>query len=65
MVGSTNSLVATSPGPRLALMALRCLGYPDDHPEVQGQWRELEALEIEEGDTLRVQTPGGGGWGAG
>lgn len=38
-----------------ALMAMRCLGYPDDHPEVLGQWRELEAFEIEEGDTLRLQ----------
>jgi squalene-hopene/tetraprenyl-beta-curcumene cyclase len=38
-----------------ALMAMRCLGYPDDHPAVLGQWQELEAFEIEEGDTLRVQ----------
>jgi squalene-hopene/tetraprenyl-beta-curcumene cyclase len=38
-----------------ALMAMRCLGYGDDHPEVQGQWREIEAFEIEEGDTLRLQ----------
>jgi squalene-hopene/tetraprenyl-beta-curcumene cyclase len=38
-----------------ALMAMRCLGYADDHPEVIGQWRELEAFEIEEDDTLRVQ----------
>lgn len=38
-----------------ALMAMRCLGYPDDHPEVRGQWAEIEAFEIEEGDTLRLQ----------
>lgn len=38
-----------------ALMAMRCLGYPDDHPEVLGQWREIEAFEVEEGDTLRLQ----------
>lgn len=38
-----------------ALMAMRCLGYPDTHPEVLGQWREIEAFEIEEGDTLRLQ----------
>jgi len=38
-----------------ALMAMRCLGYPADHPEVLGQWREMEAFEIEEGDTLRLQ----------
>lgn len=38
-----------------ALMAMRCLGYSDDHPEVQGQLKELEAFEICEGDTLRLQ----------
>jgi squalene-hopene/tetraprenyl-beta-curcumene cyclase len=38
-----------------ALMAMRCLGYADDRPEVQGQWREIEAFEIEEGDALRLQ----------
>lgn len=38
-----------------SLMAMRCLGYPDDHPEVLGQWKEIEAFEIEEGDTLRLQ----------
>jgi len=38
-----------------ALMAMRCLGYPDTHPEVLGQWREIEAFEIEENDTLRLQ----------
>jgi squalene-hopene/tetraprenyl-beta-curcumene cyclase len=37
------------------IMALRCLGYPIDHPTVRRQVRELEKLEIEEGDTLRVQ----------
>lgn len=38
-----------------SLMAMRCLGYPDTHPEVLGQWKEIEAFEIEEGDTLRLQ----------
>ncbi|HKQ61428.1 MAG TPA: squalene--hopene cyclase [Candidatus Polarisedimenticolaceae bacterium] len=37
------------------IIALRCLGYAEDHPLVQGQLRELEKLEIEEGDALRVQ----------
>ena len=37
------------------ILALRCMGYPEDHPIVQGQVRELEKLEIEEGDTLRLQ----------
>ena len=37
------------------IIALRCLGYPVDHPTVQGQIAELEKLEIEEDETLRVQ----------
>ncbi len=37
------------------LIALKSLGYPIDHPVIRSQMRELEALEIEEGDTLRLQ----------
>lgn len=37
-----------------SIIALRCLGYSNDHPMTAGQIRELEKLEIEEGDTLRV-----------
>ncbi len=37
------------------IYALRCLGYALDHPTVQRQVQELERLEIEEQDTLRVQ----------
>jgi squalene-hopene/tetraprenyl-beta-curcumene cyclase len=37
-----------------SIIALRCLGYANDHPLTAGQIRELEKLEIEEGDTLRV-----------
>jgi squalene-hopene/tetraprenyl-beta-curcumene cyclase len=36
------------------IIALRCLGYECDHPLLQSQIRELERLEIEERDTLRV-----------
>ncbi|MBX7255343.1 MAG: squalene--hopene cyclase [Candidatus Hydrogenedentes bacterium] len=38
-----------------SIIALRCLGYPNEHPLTQSQIRELEKLEIEEGETLRVQ----------
>jgi len=38
-----------------SIMALRCLGYPEDHPVIQNQVQELEKLEIEEGDTLRLE----------
>jgi squalene-hopene/tetraprenyl-beta-curcumene cyclase len=51
----TGGLGAIFPPIVNALMAMRCLGYPDDHPEVLGQWREIEAFEIEENDTLRLQ----------
>ncbi len=37
------------------ILAFRCLGYAEDDPRLLAQVRELERLEIEEGDTLRVQ----------
>ena len=37
-----------------SIIALRCLGYDNDHPLTASQIRELETLEIEEGDTLKV-----------
>jgi squalene-hopene/tetraprenyl-beta-curcumene cyclase len=37
-----------------SIMALRCLGYDNDHPLVVSQIDELKKLEIEEGDTLRL-----------
>jgi squalene-hopene/tetraprenyl-beta-curcumene cyclase len=37
------------------IFALSCLGYRQDHPTMKGQIRELEKLEIEDDDTLRVQ----------
>jgi squalene-hopene/tetraprenyl-beta-curcumene cyclase len=38
-----------------SIVALRCLGYAEDHPLVLQQLRELEALTISEGDTDRLQ----------
>jgi squalene-hopene/tetraprenyl-beta-curcumene cyclase len=38
-----------------AVLALRLLGYSDDHPLVAGQLKELETLGIEEGDRFHVQ----------
>ena len=37
-----------------SIIALRCLGYDSDHPLTRSQIRELEKLEIQDGDTLRV-----------
>ncbi|MFO1019147.1 MAG: prenyltransferase/squalene oxidase repeat-containing protein [Planctomycetales bacterium] len=38
-----------------SVVALKCLGYSDDSPEVQRQMNELERLVIEEGSTVRLQ----------
>jgi len=37
-----------------SIIALRCLGYDNDHPLTASQIRELEKLEIYEGDTLKI-----------
>ena len=37
------------------ILALRCRGYAADHPLVASQIRELEKLEIEDEETLRLQ----------
>jgi squalene-hopene/tetraprenyl-beta-curcumene cyclase len=38
-----------------SVVALKCLGYGDDSPEVAAQMRELEALAIREGHAVRLQ----------
>jgi squalene-hopene/tetraprenyl-beta-curcumene cyclase len=38
-----------------AVLALKALGYTDEHPLVQGQLREIDALAIEEQDRLHCQ----------
>jgi squalene-hopene/tetraprenyl-beta-curcumene cyclase len=38
-----------------AILALRLLGYPDDHPLVLGQLKEIEALAVESADELHLQ----------
>ncbi len=38
-----------------AVLALRCLGYPDDHPLIRGQLKESEELAVEGFDTLHYQ----------
>jgi squalene-hopene/tetraprenyl-beta-curcumene cyclase len=37
------------------IIALRCLGYPLDDPTLKSQMEELERLELEDEETLRVQ----------
>jgi squalene-hopene/tetraprenyl-beta-curcumene cyclase len=38
-----------------AVLALRLLGYADDHPLVAGQLKEIEALGVDQGDQVLVQ----------
>ena len=38
-----------------SVLAMRLLGYADDHPLVLGQLKEIEALAIERGDELHYQ----------
>jgi squalene-hopene/tetraprenyl-beta-curcumene cyclase len=38
-----------------SIIALRLLGYPEDHPLILGQVKEIEALVVERGDELYYQ----------
>lgn len=38
-----------------SILALRLLGYPDDHPLVAGQLKEIEALAVETDDEIHYQ----------
>ena len=38
-----------------ALIALKALGYPDDHPQVRRAERELKRLEHETADSVRIE----------
>ena len=37
-----------------SILALRCLGYDNDHPLTKSQIHELKRLEIEDGDVMRI-----------
>jgi squalene-hopene/tetraprenyl-beta-curcumene cyclase len=54
-LGFSDGLGAIFPPIVNCIFALHALGYSFDHPIVKQQIQELEKLEIEEGDTLRVQ----------
>jgi squalene-hopene/tetraprenyl-beta-curcumene cyclase len=51
----SDGLGAIFPPMIYTVISLRCLGVPDDAPEMQGALRQLEDLMIEEGDTIRLQ----------
>ena len=51
----TNGLAAIFPAMLNALIALKALGYPDDHPQVLRARRELKNLQHEEEDSVRIE----------
>lgn len=51
----SDGLAAIFPPIVNTLIAFRILGYPEDHPIVLEQLRELEKLELEGEETLKVQ----------
>ena len=52
---SSDGLGAIFPPIINTIIALKCLGYDDADPVLTGQVRELERLQIEEEDSLRIQ----------
>jgi squalene-hopene/tetraprenyl-beta-curcumene cyclase len=51
----SDGLGAIFPPMIYTVICLKCLGEPDDSPEMRWALRQLEDLMIEEGDTLRLQ----------
>jgi squalene-hopene/tetraprenyl-beta-curcumene cyclase len=51
----SHGLAAIFPAMLNALIALKALGYPDDHPQVVRAERELKNLEHEEEHTVRIE----------
>ncbi len=51
----TDGLAAIFPAILNSLIALKTMGYPDDHPEVVRAEKELKALEHEEADSVRME----------
>ena len=51
----TDGLAAIFPAMLNSLIALKVLGYPDDHPQVLRAERELKKLEHETADSVRIE----------
>jgi len=51
----SDGLAAIFPGILNSLIALKALGYPDEHPQVVRAARELKKLEHETADTVRIE----------
>ena len=51
----SDGLAAIFPAMLNSLIALKALGYPDDHPQIVRAERELKKLEHETADTVRIE----------
>ena len=51
----SDGLAAIFPAMLNSLIALKALGYPDDHPQVMRAERELKKLEHETEDSVRIE----------
>jgi squalene-hopene/tetraprenyl-beta-curcumene cyclase len=51
----SDGLAAIFPGMLNSLIALKALGYPDDHPQVVRATHELRKLEHETADSVRIE----------
>ena len=51
----SNGLAAIFPAMLNSLIAMKALGYPEDHPQLVRAERELKNLEHEEEDTVRIE----------
>jgi squalene-hopene/tetraprenyl-beta-curcumene cyclase len=51
----TDGLAAIFPGVLNSMIALKAMGYPDDHPQVLRCMEELKKLQIETEDSIRIQ----------
>jgi len=52
---NSDGLGAIYPPMVYIIIAMRCLGYRDDHPKVVEAWEQLDNLMIEEEDSIRFQ----------
>jgi squalene-hopene/tetraprenyl-beta-curcumene cyclase len=50
-----DGLAAIFPAMLNSVIALKALGYKDDHPVLKHEWQELKRLQHEEKDSLRIE----------
>jgi len=51
----SDGLAAIFPGMLNSIIALKALGYPNDHPVVQREWKQLKRLQHETENSVRIE----------